>query len=141
MSTVSPTRDCYVPGRNFYPFYFFRSEQSKQDISLGTGMSPLINQVQRSTTHCLQHPFCFRFAASLSRLLLGYEWLGTITSQTSSPRGFCGGSHNTCSSSTYVVCLSFLTPCGLRARPQYKRPAFQRTLPHLKGWNLLDLNA
>jgi len=102
-------------------------------------MFPLINQVQRSTTHSLLYPFCFRFAASLLRLVLRYEWLGTWTSQTSSRRGFYDDSHNTCPSQPILSCLSILTPCGLRARPEYKRPVYQRTLPHLKGWNLLDL--
>ena len=33
-------------------------------------------------------PLAFRYAGYPLRILLGYEWLGTIASQTSSPRGF-----------------------------------------------------
>ena len=45
---------------------------------------PWKNQVRRPAYRCLQLPFRFRYAASLWRILPWYEWLGTITSRTSS---------------------------------------------------------
>ncbi len=42
-----------------------------------------------------------------------------------------------------LIFLGFIrfVPSGLRTRPEHKCPTIQRTLPHLKGWNLLNLIA
>lgn len=40
-----------------------------------------------------------------------------------------------------LLCFIRFAPSGLRTRPEHKCPTIQRTLPHLKGWNLLNLIA
>lgn len=40
-----------------------------------------------------------------------------------------------------LLCFIRFAPSGLRTRPEHKCLTIQRTLPHLKGWNLLNLIA
>ena len=132
-----PYREVLIPYR-YYPKHLkLVCKDVKVCITLWLGVSPFIPGIQRSTPTAFQpHLPCLSPAGCLLDYTCCTEWWF----QTDKYNKVLLMLHLTFSLNWLIsLCLIRFVPSGLRTRPEHKCPTIQRTLPHLKGWNLLNL--